>query len=192
MLEELIEAVEMMDGRSLHQTDHARSKPWRCCYVPVISFRVFRVGTQGPLQAQVSRAGVLVTKRYLYCISVAAVGELFRRVGKLTQQWCPRESGKRKRRGHDTRRRRAARGAYVQSSFWNKKPQRGHISACTWVRERCYDPTESPRSPETARARQNSWRAYYTTRSGCARSQVISGGRFQWRTRLHETYRGAL
>lgn len=63
MLEELIEAVEMMDGRSLHQTDHARSKPWRCCYVPVISFRVFRVGTQGPLQAQVSRAGVLVTKR---------------------------------------------------------------------------------------------------------------------------------
>ena len=111
MLEELIEAVEMMDGRSLHQTDHARSKPWRCCYVPVISFRVFRVGTQGPLQAQVSRAGVLVTKRYLYCISVAAVGELFRRVGKLTQQWCPRESGKRKRRGHDTRRRRAARGA---------------------------------------------------------------------------------
>ena len=89
---------------------------------------------------------------YLYCNGVAAVGELFRRVGKLTQQWCPRESGKRKRRGHDTRRRRAARGAYVQSSFWNKKPQRGHISACTWVRERCYDPTESPRSPETARA----------------------------------------
>ena len=36
MLEELIEAVEMMDGRGLHQTDHARSKPWRCCYVPVI------------------------------------------------------------------------------------------------------------------------------------------------------------
>ena len=97
-----------------------------------------------------------MTKRgYLYCNGVAAVGELFRRVGKLTQQWCPRESGKRKRRGHDTRRRRAARGAYVQSSFWNKKPQRGHISACTWVRERCNDPTESPRSPETA---------YYTTR----------------------------
>ena len=42
MLEELIEAVEMMDGRGLHQTDHARSKPWRCCYVPVISFRVYR------------------------------------------------------------------------------------------------------------------------------------------------------
>lgn len=165
MLEELIEAVEMMDGRSLHQTDHARSKPWRCCYVPVISFRVFRVGTQGPLQAQVSRAGVLVTKRYLYCISVAAVGELFRRVGKLTQQWCPRESGKRKRRGHDTRRRRAARGAYVQSSFWNKKPQRGHISACTGVRKRYYEPTESPRSPETARARRNSWRATLSRRA---------------------------
>ena len=58
MLEELIEAVEMMDGRGLHQTDHARSKPWRCCYVPVISFRVYRVGSQGP-RAQVSRAGVL-------------------------------------------------------------------------------------------------------------------------------------
>ena len=98
--------MEMMDGRSLHQTDHARSKPWRCCYVPVIVPSV-PGWTQGPLQAQVSRAGVLVTKRYLYCISVAAVGELFRRVGKLTQQWCPRESGKRKRRGHDTRRRRA-------------------------------------------------------------------------------------
>lgn len=52
MLEELIEAVEMMDGRGLHQTDHARSKPWRCCYVPVISFRVYRVGTQGPRASQ--------------------------------------------------------------------------------------------------------------------------------------------
>ena len=121
MLEELIEAVEMMDGRSLHQTDHARSKPWRCCYVPVISFRVFRVGTQGPLQAQVSRAGVLVTKRYLYCISVAAVGELFRRVGKLTQQWCPRESGKRKRRGHDTRRRRAGTRRIRSIKFWEQE-----------------------------------------------------------------------
>ena len=123
MLEELIEAVEMMDGRSLHQTDHARSKPWRCCYVPVISFRVFRVGTQGPLQAQVSRAGVLVTKRYsrVYCISVAAVGVRVRRVGKLTQQWCPRESGKRKRRGHDTRRRRAGTRRIRSIKFWEQE-----------------------------------------------------------------------
>ena len=125
--------MEMMDGRSLHQTDHARSKPWRCCYVPVISFRVFRVGTQGPLQAQVSRAGVLVTKRYsrVYCISVAAVGELFRRVGKLTQQWCPRESGKRKRRGHDTRRRRAGTRRIRSIKFWEQETAAWAHSACT-------------------------------------------------------------
>ena len=187
--------MEMMDGRSLHQTDHARSKPWRCCYVPVISFRVFRVGTQGPLQAQVSRAGVLVTKRYsrVYCISVAAVGELFRRVGKLTQQWCPRESGKRKRRGHDTRRRRAGTRRIRSIKFWEQE-------TAAWAHFRLHGGAEAilradrvaEITPETARARQNSWRAYYTTRLGCARSQVISGGRFQWRTRLHETYRGAL
>ena len=63
MLEELIEAVEMMDGRGLHQTDHARSKPWRCCYVPVISFRVYRVGTQGPRASQGWGTTAVVTKR---------------------------------------------------------------------------------------------------------------------------------
>ena len=57
------------------------------------------------------------------------------------------------------------------------------------MRKRCYEPTESPRSPETARARLNSCRAYVAARG--ARSQVISGVRSWWRNRLHGAYRGA-
>lgn len=57
------------------------------------------------------------------------------------------------------------------------------------MRKRCYEPTESPRSPETARARLNSCRAYVAARG--ARSQVISVGRSWWRNRLHGAYRGA-
>ena len=67
------------------------------------------------------------------------------------------------------------------------KPQRGTCPPA----HRCgrYEPTESPRSPETARARLNSCRAYVAARG--ARSQVISVGRSWWRNRLHGAYRGA-
>ena len=57
------------------------------------------------------------------------------------------------------------------------------------MRKRCYEPTESPRSPETVRARRNSCRAYVA--AGGAPTQVISLGRSQWRNRSHGAYRCA-
>ena len=49
----------------------------------------------------------------------------------------------------------------------NKRNRSVGRCPCAWVRKRCYELTESPRSSETVPAR----------------SQVISGGRFQWRNR---------
>ena len=68
--------------------------------------------------------------------------------------------------------RRAACGTR-RARFRNKRNRSG--TCCTWVRKRCEEPTESPRSPETVRARRNTCRAYVA--AGGAPTQVISVGR---------------
>ena len=52
------------------------------------------------------------------------------------------------------------------------------------------EPTESPRSPETVTVRARRTPAAHTSRRAARRTQVISGGRSQWRNRPHGASRG--